>query len=541
MAGKKAASVRASIIKADAPTQIEVDEKRNASDWTEPDLPLENLGEMVKNSGILPQCIRAYKNNIAGYGIGIKYIEDDQEETPEAQAEWSRMQDILNLLTIEEDTKEIFEDIIEAREKYGIAYCEVIRDMQVNVVQLEFIKEVPTIRISRPLDYADLTYFYRGQKIVRKKRFRKYKQTVGGTTVYFKEFGDPRTMDFRDGRFVEGVERAYQANEIIEFKLGTDNYGEVRWIGQILGSDGARRAEHLNNNYFINGRHTPMMICIKGGTLTEKSYEKLQMYMNGIKGSDGQHSFLILETEALDNDFDAKQPEIEIKDLASILQKDELFQEYIENNRKRIQSAFNLPDLYVGYTQDFNRATAQTAQEVTEKQVFQPERTSLAWQINNRLLNGYQFKYCEVEFLAPEITNPDDLYKILTVAEKAGGLPPNKAKQIAYEAIGESSEDYEGEWGDIPLVVSAQLNAKEQAELQREQLRMANGQTNPADGQQKTDPNAQKPQQGSSAPKIDDKTMGQLDNQITKAEENDEPTELVAVMKEVRRLLKSMR
>lgn len=541
MADKKAASVRASIIKADAPTQIEVDEKRNASDWTEPDLPLENLGEMVKNSGILPQCIRAYKNNIAGYGIGIKYIEDDQEETPEAQAEWTRMQDILNLLTIEEDTKEIFEDIIEAREKYGIAYCEVIRDMQGNVVQLEFIKEVPSIRISRPLDYADLTYFYRGQKIVRKKRFRKYKQTVGGTTVYFKEFGDPRTMDFRDGRFVDGVERAYQANEIIEFKLGTDNYGEVRWIGQILGSDGARRAEHLNNNYFINGRHTPMMICIKGGTLTEKSYEKLQMYMNGIKGSDGQHSFLILETEALDNDFDAKQPEIEIKDLASILQKDELFQEYIENNRKRIQSAFNLPDLYVGYTQDFNRATAQTAQEVTEKQVFQPERTSLAWQINNRLLNGYQFKYCEVEFLAPEITNPDDLYKILTVAEKAGGLPPNKAKQIAYEAIGESSEDYEGEWGDVPLVVSAQLNAKEQAELQREQMRMANGQTNPADGQQKTDPNAQKPQQGSSAPKIDDKTMGQLDNQITKAEENDEPTELVAVMKEVRRLLKSMR
>lgn len=541
MANKKAASVRASIIKADAPTQVEVDEKRNGSDWTEPDLPLASLGEMVKNSGILPQCIHAYKNNIAGYGLGIKYIEDDQEDTPEALAEWQRLQDILNLLTIEEDTKEIFEDIIEAREKYGIAYCEVIRDMQGNVVQLEFIKEVPTIRMSRPLDYADLTYFYHGQKIVRKKKFRKFKQTVGGTTVYFKEFGDPRTMDFRDGRFYEGVERKYQANEIIEFKLGTDNYGEVRWIGQILGSDGARRAEHLNNNYFINGRHTPMLICIKGGTLTEKSYEKLQMYMNGIKGSDGQHSFLILETEALDNDFDAKQPEIEIKDLASILQKDELFQEYIENNRKRIQSAFNLPDLYVGYTQDFNRATAQTAQEVTEKQVFQPERTSLAWQINNRLLNGYQFKYCEVEFLAPEITNPDDLYKILTVAEKAGGLPPNKAKQIAYEAIGESSEDYEGEWGDVPLVVSAQLNAKEQAELQREQMRMANGQTNPADGQQKTDPNAQKPQQGSSAPKVDDKTMGQLDNQIAKAEDNDEPTELVTVMKEVRRLLKSMR
>lgn len=547
MENKKVASVSAKIIKAeepiikaDAPTQIEVDEKRNGSDWLEPDLPLEGLGEIVKNSGILPQCIHAYKNNIAGYGIGIKYIEDDQEETPEAKTEWHRLEDILNLLTIEEDTKEIFEDIIEAREKYGIAYCEVIRDMQGNVVQLEFIKEVPTIRMSRPRDYADLTYYYHGKKIVRKKKFRIYKQTVGGTTVYFKEFGDPRIMDFRDGKFYDGVDRQYQANEIIEFKIGPENYGEIRWIGQILGSDGARRAEQLNNNYFINGRHTPIMICIKGGTLTESSYEKLQLYMNDIKGEKGQHSFLIMETEALDTDFDVKQPEIEIKDLASVLQKDELFQEYIDNNRKRIQSAFNLPDLYVGYTQDFNRATAQTAQEVTEKQVFQPERTSLAWQINNRLLNGYQFKYCEVEFLAPEITNPDDLFKILSITERAGGLPPNKAKQIAYNAIGEDSDDYDGEWGDIPLVVSAQLNAKEQAKLQRqmqsEQMKSrTESVTDP--GQQ----NTQNPKQGTTAPNIDDTTMGQLNNQIKKAEMNDEPEELVAVMKEVRRLLIDMR
>lgn len=501
MEEKKIPGVRASIIKADMPTQIEEDEKRYASDWTEPALPLESLGEMVKNSGILPQCIRAYKNNIAGYGIGIKYINDDQEDTPEAKAEWKRLEDIINLLTIEQDTKETFEDIIEAREKYGIAYCEVIRDLQGNVVQLDFIKDTPSIRKSRPLDYADLTYNYKGKAIVRKKRFRKYKQTVGGTTVYFKEFGDMRQMDSRDGKYYETVERKYQANEIIDFPIGTENYGEVRWIGQILGSDGARRAEYLNNNYFINGRHTPLLICINGGMLTEVSYNKLQEYMNGIKGENGQHSFLILETESMDKDFDGKQPEIEIKDLASILQKDELFQEYIENNRKHIQSAFNLPDLYVGYTKDFNRATAQTAMEVTEKQVFQPERASLAWSVNNRLLNGYNFQYCEVEFKAPKITNPDDLYKILTVAEKAGGLPPNKAKQVAYEALGESSDDYEEEWGNVPLVILQNTSA--QANLQD--------------------------------------VTSQLQQQIEKAEDNAEPTELLAVMKSVHKLLREIR
>ena len=147
-------------------------------------------------------------------------------------------------------------------------------------------------------------------------------------------------------------------NEILEFAIGTKPYGEVRWIGQLLGVDGSRRAESLNNNYFINGRHTPLLIMIKGGTLTEDSYTKLQEYMNGIKGEQGQHAFIVLEAENAEQrtDFDTSdKPEIEIKDIASILQKDELFQEYLENNRKRVQSAFLLPDLYVGYTTDFER------------------------------------------------------------------------------------------------------------------------------------------------------------------------------------------
>jgi len=104
-------------------------------------------------------------------------------------------------------------------------------------------------------------------------------------------------------------------------------------------------------------------------------------------------------------DFEGQsQPNVEIKDLAGILQKDELFQEYQENARKKVQSAFLLPDLYVGYTSDFNRATSQTAMEVTEKQVFQPERERLAWVLNNKLLNGYGFKYVEAKV--------GDLYKI---------------------------------------------------------------------------------------------------------------------------------
>lgn len=450
----------APVEKADTSVQVTTQEAYNAGDWITPRNDMRGLARLVENSTILPQCIRAYKNNIAGFGIGVRYIED-VEETPEMAAEFSRAEEIIELLNIEQDTKEVFEDIIEARETYGIAYLEVIRNIADEVVQIEFIKETPTISKTRPLDpYITTTYYHHGQELERKKRYCKYKQEIGGKTVYFKEFGDPRIMDLRDGKYLaegESLDLEWQANELMEFTIGTEPYGTVRWIGQVLGVDGSRRAETLNNNYFINGRHTPLMIMVKGGTLTDESFTKLQQYMNDIKGEAGQHAFIVLETEATDarTDFDQQEkPEIEVKDLASILQKDELFQNYLDNNRRKVQSSFQLPDLYVGYTTDFNRATAQTAQEVTEEQVFQPERKSLAWAINNRLLNGYRFQYVECYFLEPDITNPDDLYKLLTVANNAGGLTPNFAKRIIYEAYGEQAEDYPEEWGDIPLAYS---------------------------------------------------------------------------------------
>lgn len=447
--------------KAETVTQLSVQESLSAYEWVSPPVALAGLKIMVSHSSILPQCIRAYKNNIAGFGIAVRYKEDYPEETAEMKAEFTRAEEIIDLLNMDMDTKEVFEDIIEARETYGIAYLEVVRNGSGEVTSIEFIKDTPTVKKTMPLEpYVDVDYFFKGRIEKRPKKFCKYKQEVGGKVVYFKEIGDPRIMDNRNGEYVhegELLEVTYQANEILEFAIGTDVYGEVRWAGQILGVDGSRKAESLNNNYFENGRHTPLLIMIKGGTLTEDSFTKLQEYMDGIKGEAGQHAFMVLEAENADNrtDFsEEKPPEIEVHDLASILQKDELFQEYLDNNRRRVQSAFQLPDLYVGYTTDFNRATAQTAMEVTEKQVFQPERRSLAWAINNKLLNGYQFKYVEAYFLEPDITNPDDLAKILNITERAGGLTPNKAKEITYSVMGDSAEPYDDDWGDVPLAYS---------------------------------------------------------------------------------------
>lgn len=525
----------AKIEKSDRSEQLNPEEQRNATVWVAHPVDMNGLKALVDNSTILPQCIRAYKNNIAGFGISVRYACDCDEESPEMKAEWERMEEILELLNMDCMTKEVFEKLIVSRETFGIAYAEVIRDMEGNVVQLEFIIDTPSVDMTYPLSpYVDVHYFYKGRSVIRKKKFKKYRQSVGGKTVYFKEFGDPRIMDKRDGEYLDKhqkIEVDYQANEIIEFRLGNLPYGEVRWIGQVLTVDGSRRAEVLNNNYFRKGRHTPLMILIKGGTLSDSSFTKLQEYMNGIEGESGQHSFLVLEADTMETSAaftEEKQPDIEIKDLASVLQKDELFQEYQENGRKKVQSAFLLPDLYTGYTTDFNRATAQTAMEVTEKQVFQPERVSLAWIINNKLLNGYNFQHVEAYFMEPDITNPDDIQKILNVTERAGGLTPNVAKELTYKVLGkDDEEDYSGEWGDLPLAYTKAVTQAQQADLGAHTGKNMQQEEKTATGQNKE-------QQKQDTAAVSDYELEQVEAQIQKAETAGESEELLAVMKAIR-------
>ncbi len=515
--------------KSDKSEQLNSATSISAADWVPKPFDMQGLALMVQHSTILPQCIRAYKNNIAGFGISVCYT-DDIKETDESKKEWDTLKRILDLLSIEKDAKEIFEKIVEDREKYGIAYLEVIRDMKGLPAEVVYIEDTPSVEMTYPMrPYVDITYFYHGEQINRKKKFRKFRQQVGGKTVYFKEFGDPRVMDKRSGSYIkEGETLAIdlQANEILDFTVGSGYYGTVRWIGQALTVDGNYRAESLNNNYFRNGRHVPLMIIIKNGTLSDESFGKLQEYMNSIKGEQGQHAFMILETEQNETSTDFTETEkadIEIKELGSVLQTDELFQGYQESGRKKIQSAFLLPDLYTGYTTDFNRATAQVAMEITEKQVFQPERASLAWQLNNKLLNEYSFRFVKAKFESPDMTNPDDMMKILNISERAGGMTLNDARALTKDVLGMESEDYPKSFdmediGNVPLaVINAMTVLKEY------------GKDDEDDKKTPFDNGEQKPEF----------LERQLEEQIEKAADNHED-EVVAVMKEVRRLLKEM-
>ena len=154
------------IEKAEAETALDTGRASSAGEFVAPPYDLRGLKQLVKDSVILPQCITAYKNNIAGFGIALRYKTEDAEETAEMKAEWDAAQAVIDLLNIGMDTKEVFEDVIEGRETYGIAYLEVIRNPAGEVNQISFIRDIPSVQKTYPLNPPQVsTYFYNGTRV----------------------------------------------------------------------------------------------------------------------------------------------------------------------------------------------------------------------------------------------------------------------------------------------------------------------------------------------------------------------------------------
>ncbi|HFK1428019.1 MULTISPECIES: phage portal protein [Bacillus cereus group] len=425
------------------------DEKYAINDIIEPPYRIEDLQQIRENSTILGQCIDAYKRNIAGFGHEMKYKQQDDKETPEMKTEWSLVDtEIIPLFSFDKPFKEILETAIDDKETTGNGYIEVIRNLEGKPAEL--INMLPQyMRVTRKDNKPqDVTYLVNGKEIKRKKIFRRYVQRVGAVDTYFKEFGDPRFLNKETGEFSEVSLGEKNATEVIHLKIGNGPYGIPRWVSHVVHMVGARKAEELNLRYFKQGRHIPMAILLKNGILSEESEAALTDYVSNVEGEDNQYKYLVLQAESDEEGIVGEaRPniDIELKSLADILQKDALFLEYDEKSRQKVQTAFRLPDVYVGYIRDFNRATAESVREITEEQVFEPERSALEYIINNVLLLPYGLKHVYVNLRKSEISNTEDMVKTIEVLADKGGLTFQDVRNIAGNMLNKEFSDY-----DIP-------------------------------------------------------------------------------------------
>lgn len=431
----------------------------------QPEMDIEALARISEHSDILQTCIEAYKTNIVGFGYNLDYNFDYKEEKQKnkvADEDWSKYELFLKYCNFDERFTGVLKKFIDDRERLGYATIECITDEIGEISELQHIP-AHTVRLckeSDPIEVEEVITDTNGneRKIKRWKKFKKFIQIVGARQVYFKELGDPRKLNRFTGDYLaEGREINIddEANSIIfgNIYCPYTPYGLPRYIGALVKMMGSRSADELNYKYFADGRHIPLAIVVENGQLTEDSIDAL----SGTKGNDAAHKYLILEAEAFKDGFtmDEKAPSVKIhfEKLAEIMQDDALFLEYLKENRDIVRSSFRIAPIYTGDTQDFNRATAETAKQITEEQTFQPEREDLADLFNKKLMKDLGIRYVELRFKGPKTTDDTEIAKALTPYIAGGVATPNMLLDSLGKLLGKDFEPLTDEWADIPLQV----------------------------------------------------------------------------------------
>lgn len=436
----------------------------------DPPFSVEKLFSLVEQSSMLPQCIDAMETNTVSAGWEIAPLVRDGEIDDDEKDE---LQSFIDHANSEESMMTVVGKAIHDREAVGFGFIEVIRDARDDIALLRHAPSITTRLTARHPDPQKVVYdIQRGKrftKVVEFKRFRKYVQVVGGKLTWFKEFGDPRVMNSRTGMFSTDPGYTHEqdnvATEIYHIRYqSNDAYGKPKWLSLLPGIIGARESEEVNMRFFEDNTIPPVMITVAGGRLTAASWKEMQAMVKKA-GKDKMNKMVLLEAVSDSDSLDkTNSVQIKVDKLTSERPSDGLFKEYKEGNQADVRSAFRLPPVAVGMSQDANFATANVSQFVAETQVFAPARVKIDEGLNNLLVNGrngLRLRTCKLVARTPVISSPEMVLKALTALNVIGAVTPRSAQMIAngmlqIELPPYPEKDEEGyeEWMDQPMPIT---------------------------------------------------------------------------------------
>jgi PBSX family phage portal protein len=446
-----------------------------------PPYGVHKLFQVIERSNALRPCIDAYVTNVVRPGWEVVPM---RREGRANEGEKAELLSFVENANSEESLCAVMSKVVRDRESVGYGFLEIIRDI---TGELSLLRHAPAITTRlAPKNKNEVLVEYtiqRGRRVSTVKEFRKFRrfcQRVQGSTVWFKEFGDPRKLNRTTGIFEgdEGYTAGNEATEILHFKLPSNEpYGVPRWINQLPSILGSREAEEVNMRYFEDNTVPPMMLTVAGGKLTNQSYKELNaMLQTGDVGKNRQNRIMLLEAVGVSDSLDGNATPVQLKveKLTDARQSDSLFKEYDDANMTKVRSAWRLGAVLVGMGADVNYANSQVAVALAESQVFGPDRSELDEQLNKTVVNGdrgLSMKSIVLVSRVPAITSPETTIKALTALNVMGGVTPRTAVVSANTFLQqelpeypEKGEDGYEEWMDQPLTVFLKSAANTHAE-----------------------------------------------------------------------------
>jgi PBSX family phage portal protein len=275
------------------------------------------------------------------------------------------------------------------------------------------------------------------------KRFRRYAhiQETTDKKVWFKEWGDPRSISRETGEVQEGLAPEQQSHGMLGFKLYSPRspYGLPRWIGHLFAIYGSRAAEEINYVTFDNNQIPALMLMATNVAVTQGSIDRMKEFVEErIQGNKNHSTIVMVEAEPVGEGMrDPGAMKLELKPLTEHQHTDALFQEYIQMNNDMVRRAFRLPPIFVGRAEDYNRAVAEASRKLAEEQIFAPERDAVDNKFTQTVIARLGLAYVMFKSNTPNVTDNFELTQLLATAERSGGLTPRISRHVVEDITNE--------------------------------------------------------------------------------------------------------
>lgn len=468
----------------------------------EPPFDLMTLAMLSESSSELGQCVDAMEMNIEGFGYRFvpRVKNDDKNKMPAeleaaVNSERVRLTNFFMYASMDEDFITLRRILRRDLEMTGNAYLELVRDAQGQVQQFNHVPahqmrigrledsprevEIPILEMKddNSIVITKVKRMKRHRKYVQRRTLRNQSLAVlqTGKVVWFKEFQDPRIIDNTNGEEVKEAAKIDElraknqlANEVIHFRLYSSRtvYGVPRYIGNLLSIFGDRAAEEINYITFKNNNIPSMAILVSNGMLTQGTVDRIESFVESqIQGSDNYSKFLILEAETFSEGDDGGQIKLDIKPLTKDQHKDAMFQQYSSNNRNAIRQSFRLPPIFVGRADEYTRATAESSRRLADEQIFAPARDQFDAFMNLRLFPEMGVRYHKFKSNSPNTTDNAEMVRILSDAEKTGGMTPRIARMILTDVLGIDLPPFPEDFDpDVPFSLTMAEAVKNEAD-----------------------------------------------------------------------------
>lgn len=408
--------------------------------------------QLKETSNVLTSCVQSMVTNTVGFGWQLRErpMPDAIRErfAPQIELEKFKLASFLDAIHPTQSFTMLREQIKDDQHSCGNGYMELIEDRSGNLAGVNHVHgqcvrlcerqkkpvkvEVPRVRPDKSFMIEDVAMWY---------RFRKFVMMLDAKPLFFKEAGDPRIMNRYTGAYDKDTPFNHRATSLIHFRnyFAAHAYGLPLWIGDTLSVVGSREAEEVNYSTLKNNAIPSMFVVVENGTLTQESIDRLREWTEQqVQRSLNRSKFIILEGETLEEGImNPSNFKIRIEPLKQLQQEDQMYQNLDSNNRDKVRQSFRLPPIFVGRSDDYTRATADTSRDIADEQVFAPERHRDDFMTNRFIILPLGSRFHLFRSNHPNITDDIELIRLMGIAEKSGGMTPRRADRIVRDVFGD--------------------------------------------------------------------------------------------------------